>query len=205
MTRQTSQAGVDTSSILLKDPPSLSRKRQATKASIEKNDKKKPPPNTWKETIANMPTAQELDNTFSGIDGLSDYETATNKSKAKKLEAKGEQLKPPPVHIADRFTKRLKCKNPPKGTDYLEIGFSDLVWFLEHEGTNELKLGRLLNCFHKVGPPVTYHVLPKSGLPVSRDTLMRMTEHEENAEINREMIEIFDSALAAGFNRKSKK
>ena len=172
----------------------MPRKRQAKKSS--------PLAKVESTTVAPTPFARNepliMDPT-QGFDNMFGVHETKNKSKTGLTPEEEKNIFP--VHMADRFTKRRKCENPPKESDYLEIGFSDLVWFLEHEGNNELKLGRILNCFHKEGPPVNYHVLPKSGLPVSRATLTRMTEHEQNAETNRAMIEKFDSALVDSFNK----
>jgi hypothetical protein len=72
----------------------------------------------------------------------------------------------------------------------------DLVWFKEDAGIGEIKIGRFLDVSHNIGSLMSYHILPESGVPVSRTTVQRMTELEKSTDANKARISKFDQAIA---------
>jgi hypothetical protein len=84
----------------------------------------------------------------------------------------------------------------------LDFGFYDLVWFKENAGLGETQLGRFLGVDHAVGSLMGYKVLPRSGIPVSRTTVQRVTELEKSTEANKARIASFDSAIAERFKEE---
>jgi hypothetical protein len=76
----------------------------------------------------------------------------------------------------------------PDISEYLDFGFYDLVWFKENAGLGETQLGRFLDVDHAVGSLMSYKILPRSGIPVSRTTVQRVTKLEKSTEANKARI-----------------
>ena len=66
----------------------------------------------------------------------------------------------------------------PDISEYLYFVWYDRVWYKEDAGLRETKLGRFLGPSHKVGSLMSYWVLPKSGIIISRTTVQRVTHLE---------------------------
>jgi hypothetical protein len=90
----------------------------------------------------------------------------------------------------------------PDISEYLDFGFYDLVWFKENAGIGEVKIGRFLDVSHKVGSLMSYHILPQSGIQVSRTTVQRITELEKPTDANKARIMEFDKAIAERFKEE---
>ena len=53
-------------------------------------------------------------------------------------------------------------------------------------GTNEI--GRWLGVSHRVGPVMTYWILPKSGIPISTDTVQTVTQAELETDVVKDQM-----------------
>jgi hypothetical protein len=84
----------------------------------------------------------------------------------------------------------------------LDFGFYDLVWFKENIGLWETQLGRFLDVDHAVGSLMSYKILPRSGIPISRTTVQRVTELEKSTEANKARIISYDNVIAERFNEE---
>jgi hypothetical protein len=108
------------------------------------------------------------------------------------------------------YAGRLQGRTPlesltgetPDISEYLDFGFYDLVWFKEDAGIGEIKIGRFLDVSHSVGTLMSYHILPCSGIPISRTTVQRMTELEKTTDVNKARIAKFDQDVAERFKEE---
>ena len=88
--------------------------------------------------------------------------------------------------FTDSTAEKLQGQTPlefitgetPDISEYLYFGWYDRVWYKEDAGLGETKLQRFLGPSHKVGSLMSYWVLPKSGIPISRTTVQRVTHLE---------------------------
>jgi hypothetical protein len=80
---------------------------------------------------------------------------------------------------------RLQCRTPIKAVlgempdmlEHLDFGFYDWVWFKRDAGIGEIEIGKWLGMFKSMGSLMSYYALPITGVPVSRTTVQRVTEH----------------------------
>ena len=68
-------------------------------------------------------------------------------------------------------------------------------------GRNEI--GRWLGVSHRVGPMMTYRVLPKSGIPISTDTVQSVTRAERTTDAIKEQMEQGKHATTKNLDAKS--
>jgi hypothetical protein len=100
------------------------------------------------------------------------------------------------MRMTASYAGRLQGRTPmealtgemPDISEYLDFGFYDLVWFKEDAGVGEIELGRFLDISHSVGSLMSYNILPRSGIPVSRTTVQRVTKLEKETETNKARI-----------------
>ena len=88
----------------------------------------------------------------------------------------------------------------PEISEYLDFGWYDRVWYKEDTGHGETNLGRFLGPSHKVGSLMSYWVLPKSGIPISRTKVKRVTHLETQTDANSKCFEHFDTAITDKFH-----
>lgn len=62
----------------------------------------------------------------------------------------------------------------PDISEYFDFGFYDWVTFKSNGGVGGEEIGRWLGVSHRVGPLMSYWILPKSGIPISCTTVQRM-------------------------------
>ena len=62
------------------------------------------------------------------------------------------------------------------------------------------KLGRFFGPSHKVGSLMSYWVLPKSGILISRTTVQSVTHLETQTDANRKRFEHYDTAITERFH-----
>ena len=91
----------------------------------------------------------------------------------------------------------------PDISEYLDFGFYDWVTFKSNAGLGRPELGRWLGVSHRVGPMMSYWVLPPSGIPISCSTVQRLTNLEKKTEVWASKLEEFNKGLKAKFNAKS--
>jgi hypothetical protein len=84
----------------------------------------------------------------------------------------------------------------PDISEYLDFGFYDWVWFKRDAGIGEIELGKFLGISRNTGSLMSYHVLPKTGVPVSRTTVQRVTELEKQTDANRQRFAEFEKAIS---------
>ena len=63
-------------------------------------------------------------------------------------------------------------------SEYLDFTIWGWVYFRTDGGLGVNEIGRWLGVSHRVGPLMTYWVLPKSGIPISSDTVQALTQAE---------------------------
>ena len=102
--------------------------------------------------------------------------------------------------LQGRTLLELLTGETPDISEYLDFGWYDRVWYKEDAGLGETKLGRLLVPSHKVGSLMSYWVFPKSGMPISRTTVQRVTHLEAQTDSNRKRIEHYDTAITKRFH-----
>ena len=88
----------------------------------------------------------------------------------------------------------------PDISEYLDFGWYDRVWYKEDAGLGDNKLGQFLGPSHKVGSLMSYWLLPKSCMPISRMTVQRVTHLETQTDSNRKRFEHYDTAITERFN-----
>ena len=87
-------------------------------------------------------------------------------------------------------------------SDYLDFGFYDHVTWRENAGLGETQIGRWLGVSHQVAGIMAFHVLAKTGSVVSRTTVQKITNLEqETNEMKARLIE-FDSAISKRFKEE---
>ena len=77
-----------------------------------------------------------------------------------------------------RTPLELVTGDTPDISEYTDFCFYDWVTFRTNGGLSELSVGRWLGVAHKIGPFMSYYVLPESGIPVSSTTVQRITNAE---------------------------
>ena len=88
----------------------------------------------------------------------------------------------------------------PDISKYLDFGWYDIFWYKEDIVLGETKIGRFLVPSQKVGSLMSYWVFPKSGIPISRTTLKRVTHLETQTDANRKRFEHYDTAITERFH-----
>ena len=107
--------------------------------------------------------------------------------------------------ISSRYAKartpiEIITGETPDITEYLDFTFYDWVTFKNNAGVGHPELGRWLGVSHRVGPLLSYWILPKSGIPISCNTVQKLTNLEQaTAEIKTKM-ETFTTNLEGKFN-----
>jgi len=66
----------------------------------------------------------------------------------------------------------------PDITEYLDFGFYDWVYYRSNAGLGPSEIGRWLGLSKRVGPLMSYWILPRSGIPISVTTVQRITNLE---------------------------
>ena len=84
----------------------------------------------------------------------------------------------------------------PNISENLDFGFYDWVWFKRDAGIGEIELGMFLGISWNTGLLMSYHVLPVSGIPVSRTKVQRVTTLGRQTDVNKQRFEVFDKAIA---------
>ena len=83
----------------------------------------------------------------------------------------------------------------PDISEYTDFGFYDRVWFRSNGGIAEPQIGRWLGVSHKVGPLMSYWILPQSGIPISCITVQRITNAEIATDEIKAKLKIYDSKI----------
>ena len=84
----------------------------------------------------------------------------------------------------------------PDISEYLDFSFYDWVVFRNNAGVGPSKIGRWLGVSHKVGPLMSYWILPVSGIPISCVTVQRLTNLEQQTTVWKKRMEEYDEKIA---------
>ena len=91
----------------------------------------------------------------------------------------------------------------PDISEYLDFGFYDWVTFKSNAGVGSPDLGRWLGVSHRIGPMMSYWILPKSGIPISCTTVQRLTNLEKQMDSWKFRMKQFDEDLHQKFNART--
>ena len=91
-------------------------------------------------------------------------------------------------------------RETPDISEYLDFVWYDRVWYKEDAGLGENKLGQFLGTSQKVESFMSYWVLPKSCIPISRTTVQCVTRLETQTDANRKRFEHYDTAITERFH-----
>ena len=79
--------------------------------------------------------------------------------------------------------------------EYLDFGFYDQVWYHENAGLGERRTGRWLGVSHRTCSLISYWVLTQNCYVISRTTVQRVTNLENELLENQENISEFDEQI----------
>jgi hypothetical protein len=91
----------------------------------------------------------------------------------------------------------------PDISEYLDFGIYDWVLFKTNAGVTPPELGRWLGVSHRVGRIMLYWILPPSGIPISCNTVQRLTNLEQQTNEWKRRMTTFDDELEAKFQTSS--
>ena len=91
----------------------------------------------------------------------------------------------------------------PEITEYLDFTIWGWVHFRSDGGLGITEIGKWLGVSHRVGPMMTYWVLPKSGIPISTDTVQAITEAELQTDVVKRKIKQWEDGTAHVFEAKT--
>lgn len=91
----------------------------------------------------------------------------------------------------------------PDITEYLDFGFYDWVTFKTGGGVHPPELGRWLGVSHRVGSLMSYWILPRSGIPISCDTVQRLTISEQSTHEWKERMTAFTQQVEPKMTARS--
>ena len=84
----------------------------------------------------------------------------------------------------------------PDISEYLDFGFYDWCWYHENAGLGEQKLGRWLGVSHRVGSAMSYWILTDRCEVLSRVSVSRVTNLEQETVEVKERQKIFSEQIA---------
>ena len=90
--------------------------------------------------------------------------------------------------------------NTPEITEYLDFSFYDYVVHKPNAGVGAPEIGRWLGVAHRVGPDMSYWILPSSGIPIACTTVQRITNLEKQQDVWKKRIQQFDDRIQHIFN-----
>jgi hypothetical protein len=91
----------------------------------------------------------------------------------------------------------------PDISEYLDFGIYDWVLFKTNAGVAPPELGRWLGVSHRVGRIMSYLILPPSGIPISCNTVQRLTNLEQQTDEWKQRMTTFNDELEAKFQTSS--
>ncbi|CAJ1933595.1 unnamed protein product [Cylindrotheca closterium] len=91
----------------------------------------------------------------------------------------------------------------PEITEYLDFTIYGWVFFRSDGGLGVNHIGRWLGVSHRVGPMMTYWVLPKSGIPISVDTVQMVTNAEQQTDSVKQQMQRWTADVSKTVDAKS--
>lgn len=98
-------------------------------------------------------------------------------------------------HSQGRTPLEIITGDTPDISEYLDFGIYDWVLYKDNAGYSETKLGRMLGVSHRVGPMMSYWILPISCHVISCSTVQRLTLLDQQQEIYIERCKHFDTTV----------
>lgn len=84
----------------------------------------------------------------------------------------------------------------PDISEYLDFPFYSWVWFRTNAGLGIRTLGRWIGVSHRRGPAMTYWILPVSGIPISCDSVQRVTNAEQHTDDVKNQMDVYTNAIS---------
>lgn len=91
----------------------------------------------------------------------------------------------------------------PDISEWLDFHIYQWVHYKTNAGLGPQEIGRWLGVSHRTGPIMTYWVLPKSGRPISCDTVQRVTKAEMETEETKGLMDAWTTSVAPILEAKS--
>src|SRR6056300_2119734 len=88
-------------------------------------------------------------------------------------------------------------------SEYLDFTIYGWVFFRTDGGLGTNEIGRWLGVSHRVGPLMTYWVLPKSGIPISTDTVQAITQEELQTDVVKAQMNMWTEGTKKILDAKS--
>ena len=88
----------------------------------------------------------------------------------------------------------------PDIIEYLDFSFYDWMGFKSNTGLGPDEIGRWLGVSHRIGPLMSYWILPRSGIPISCSTVQRLTILEQQTKETKQRMSTFDGGLDEKIN-----
>ena len=93
----------------------------------------------------------------------------------------------------------------PDISEYLDFDFYDWVTFKSNAGVAAPELGRWLGVSHRVGPMMSYWILPVSGIPISCTSVQRLTNLEKQLDTYKRRMQAYDDTIQKKYDAPSSK
>lgn len=87
----------------------------------------------------------------------------------------------------------------PDITEYLDFGPYDWVTYKQNAGLDEPKIGRWLGISHRVGPLMSYWILPESGIPISCTTVQPLSFLDQDTTHIKTLMEQYNQKIHSKF------
>lgn len=91
----------------------------------------------------------------------------------------------------------------PDITEYLDFAPYDWVVYKSNAGIGPPELARWLGVSHRIGPLMSYWLLPASGIPISATTVQRLTYLEQQTDEWKQRQQAFDNKLTPRLESES--
>ena len=104
-------------------------------------------------------------------------------------------------HYAEgRTPLEILTGETPDITEYLDFSPYDCVIFKQNAGLGEPQIGRWLGVSHRVGPLMSYWVLPESGITISCTTVQPLSHLDKQKDENISHMSVFDGKIKRKFD-----
>lgn len=80
-------------------------------------------------------------------------------------------------------------------SEYCQFNWYDYVWYMDPK--QEKCLGRWIGVARDVGGPMTFWVLPKSGIPIPRSSVTALSTEEMNVDETKVLMKALDDGISA--------
>lgn len=98
-------------------------------------------------------------------------------------------------HSNGRTPLEMITGDTPDISEYLDFGIYDWVLYKDNAGMGETKLGRMLGISHRIGPMMSYFILPISCKIISCTTVQRLTLLDQQTELYINRCNHFDETV----------